>query len=169
MKILNFPRPSNQKEVTTFVCMAGFYRDLVKNFAYLAKPLFDCANAKKFNWDVKEEEAFQSIRKVIERNGEVKIPDPDLKFTYEIEGIDHISGKDNVLADTLSRIQLNLLSETIEEPVDAVIQKEPRNFQRIDGRWFRVENQRKRLYVRDQKNCENDFGGRVGNPIYSYS
>ncbi|OTF76950.1 hypothetical protein BLA29_000952 [Euroglyphus maynei] len=58
--------------------------------------------------------------------------------------------KDNVLADTLSRIQLNLLSETIDEPINDVIQKEPRNFQRIDGRWFRIEGQKKRLYIRDQ-------------------
>ena len=245
-KILNFPKPTNQREVTTFVCMAGFYRDLIKNFAYIAKPLFDCANSKKFEWTPREEEAFHLIRMNIEKNSEVKIPDPSLKFIvtcdasdvgygatlsqfidgektavdffskmfssaqkkystydkeatailealkhwrhyllgrpfrietdhkplkwllsksdcsgrlgrmvmklmeYEIEGIDHIKGNDNVLADTLSRIQLNLLSDTVEETMDDTIKKDPGNFQKIDGRWFRVEDQKKRLYIRDQ-------------------
>ena len=33
--------------------------------------------------------------------------------------------------------------------MDDTIKKDPDNFQKIDGRLFRIEDQKKRLYIRD--------------------
>jgi hypothetical protein len=46
-KILNMPMPGTLKEIRSFVCLAGYYRRFVKNFAMIAKPLTDLQTKEK--------------------------------------------------------------------------------------------------------------------------
>lgn len=254
-KILKFPRPSNQQEAKTFVCLANYYRDLIENFSKLALPLYECSNQRKFVWKEEQEKSFMDIKKIIEKDPSVKIPDPNIPFivttdasdrsfggtlsqiidgekmpvdffsrnfnqtqcrysTYEkeataiiealkhwrlfllgkpfriesdhrplrwllskrdcssklgrmvlklqefqIENIDYIKGSDNVLADALSRLQMNLLSSDAEDELDDVIEKDKANFIKKDGRWFFVDKSREReilrLYVKNENERRN--------------
>ncbi|KAH7639739.1 hypothetical protein HUG17_3772 [Dermatophagoides farinae] len=165
-KILKFSRPSNQQEAKT---------DLIENFSKLALPLYECSNQRKFVWKEEQEKSFMDIKKIIEKDPSVKIPDPNIPFIrdcssklgrmvlklqeFQIENIDYIKGSDNVLADALSRLQMNLLSSDAEDELDDVIEKDKANFIKKDGRWFFVDKSREReilrLYVKNENERRN--------------
>ncbi|KAL0269080.1 UNVERIFIED_CONTAM: hypothetical protein PYX00_006916 [Menopon gallinae] len=67
-KIVPFPRPRNQRQAKTFICLASYYRDLIHNFAYLAKPIQDTGNVK-FQWREEQEAAFEQSRRRSDDSG----------------------------------------------------------------------------------------------------
>lgn len=71
---------------------------------------------------------------------------------YQIENIDYVKGSDNILADALSRLQINLVEDSESE--DCVILKDRNNFVNLDNRWFFVDKSKERqifrLYIRDE-------------------
>lgn len=60
---------------------------------------------------------------------------------FQIENIEHIKGKDNDIADALSRIQLNLLIASTENDDELIrmSRRDPDNFERIGDKLFFVE------------------------------
>jgi hypothetical protein len=46
-KILNMPMPGTLKEIRSFVCLVGYYRRFIKNFATISKPLTELQNKEK--------------------------------------------------------------------------------------------------------------------------
>ncbi|KAL0273841.1 UNVERIFIED_CONTAM: hypothetical protein PYX00_006417 [Menopon gallinae] len=249
-KLLKFPSPSTSREAKTFICLASYYRDLISNFAALAKPIYDAANTDPFIWGDDQTTAFSKIKDSIRTHSGLLIPDVSKQFIvttdasdttmggtlsqvlngvktpvdffsrnfnktqrrystyekeatailealrhwrhfllgrpfrietdhkplkwllskkdcsgklgrmvlklqeYQIENIDHIRGQDNVLADTLSRIQLNMI--TVPAPPldeDEVIRQDKQNFTKKNERWFYVDKngpvESYRLYIRN--------------------
>lgn len=61
--VRNFKLPQNQTHVRSFLGLAGYYRRFIKNFAQIAKPLFDIVGAKqRFEWTPKQTEAFATLK-----------------------------------------------------------------------------------------------------------
>lgn len=65
-KILQWPVPSNAKQVKQFVATGSYYRRFVKDFAKIAKPLTELTKqGVQFIWNEKCEKAFADIKKAL--------------------------------------------------------------------------------------------------------
>lgn len=169
MKLLNFPRPTKPAEATTFVCMAGYYRDIFPNFATLAIPLYDCGNKKKFEWSQKEEESFTKIKEMIKHDPTLRIPRPEVPFIVTTDASE--VGMGGVLAQDIegTRTPVDFFSSkwskpqrnyaTVEKEATAIIQalRHWRHF--LLGAPFRIESDHKPLQWLMTKK---DVSGKLG-------
>ena len=62
--IMNWPSPTNLKEIQVFLRLAGFYRKFVKDYAKVAVPLTDQLKAKgrDFFWGEEEQHSFNKLK-----------------------------------------------------------------------------------------------------------
>lgn len=80
--ILNFPIPSNQKEVKRFIGMAGWYRRFIPNFSKISRPLCKLTGKKvEFNWSEEAEEAFRTLKECLVSAPILKCPNFNKPFS----------------------------------------------------------------------------------------
>ncbi len=61
--IKDWEAPKSPTEVRQFLGLAGYYRRFIENFSKIAQPLTALTQKdKKFDWGVKQEEAFQLLK-----------------------------------------------------------------------------------------------------------
>ncbi|XP_029156062.1 uncharacterized protein K02A2.6-like [Nylanderia fulva] len=60
--IVNAPKPSNQKELSSFLGLAVFYDRFLSNRSLNLKPLYDLQNSVKFNWNAECDKAFEWVK-----------------------------------------------------------------------------------------------------------
>lgn len=64
--INKFPQPNNVKNIQSFMGMCNYYRRYIKNYAHLAKPLYNlCKKDSEFVWNEKCESAFQEFKQIL--------------------------------------------------------------------------------------------------------
>ncbi len=64
--IIEFPSPTNKRELCCFFGMAGYYRGFCKNFASVVSPLTDLLSSeRKFVWNPECESAFQAAKDLL--------------------------------------------------------------------------------------------------------
>lgn len=56
------PKPTNTKEVASFLGLVNFYARFLKDRACKLQPLYDCANSKTFEWNEACEKAFGWVK-----------------------------------------------------------------------------------------------------------
>ena len=60
--VLEWPTPSNKKEVQSFLGFINFYRRFIEGFSHIAQPLFNLTKADcTFKWTSKEKSAFDTL------------------------------------------------------------------------------------------------------------
>jgi len=57
--------PTKIKEVESFLGFANFYRQFIKNFSYMAKPLNELKEKKEWKWRKEQQEAFEELKEKI--------------------------------------------------------------------------------------------------------
>lgn len=61
-KVLQYPQPRNIEEVERFMGLASYYRKFINNFAKIAAPINQLKGKNiKFHWDIKCDEAFNTL------------------------------------------------------------------------------------------------------------
>ncbi|GJZ43386.1 reverse transcriptase domain-containing protein [Tanacetum coccineum] len=61
--VKNWKAPTTPSEIRSFLGLAGYYRRFIANFSKIAKPLTSLTlKNKKYEWGVKQEEAFQTLK-----------------------------------------------------------------------------------------------------------
>ena len=61
--IKNWETPKTPTEIRQFLGLAGYYRRFIENFSKIAQPLTLLTQKdKKFDWGIKQEEAFQILK-----------------------------------------------------------------------------------------------------------
>lgn len=82
--ILNFPVPTNPKEVKRFLGTASWYRRFIPNFSALAAPLNKLTSSSKkappFTWSQECEEAFTKLKEILITAPVLSCPDYSLPF-----------------------------------------------------------------------------------------
>ena len=93
MKMVEWPVPTNVKEVRQFLGMASYYRRFVKIFAKIARPLTDLTRkSKEFSWDKNCQDAFEKLKKTLTGPEIMSYPLPDGEFILDTDACDTAIG-----------------------------------------------------------------------------
>ncbi|GFT45394.1 retrovirus-related Pol polyprotein from transposon 17.6 [Trichonephila clavipes] len=81
VSINEFPVPTDQKQIKSFLGCCNFYRRYIKNFAKRALPLTNLLRKDTpFEWTSETQEAFDDIKKAILNPPVLALPDPDAEL-----------------------------------------------------------------------------------------
>ncbi|MBW0574090.1 hypothetical protein O181_113805 [Austropuccinia psidii MF-1] len=84
--VLLKPMPQNKKEIQSFLGFAGYYRQHIKDFASIARPLYKlCDKDTVFEMTVDRVKAFESLREALTTSPLLLIPDFKLPFKLYID------------------------------------------------------------------------------------
>ena len=87
--ILNFPVPSNKKNVRQFLGLCGYYRRFVPGFSEVAAPLSDLLKCKsKFVWSEQCQESFNKLKAVLSSYPILASPNFDKPFQLMVDASD---------------------------------------------------------------------------------
>ena len=78
-KIKSAPRPTNKKQVRSFMGLAGYYRDFIPNFAAITASLSDLTRKGQPNrvkWGDAQEKAYQIIKTLLVSEPILHLPNP---------------------------------------------------------------------------------------------
>ena len=88
-KVRNWPCPTNVKEVQQFLGFSNYYRKFIKNFATIAKPLYQITERKgTFKWTAACQEAFDTLRIQLSTAPMLAYPDYTRPFILDTDASD---------------------------------------------------------------------------------
>lgn len=87
--VKQWPVPSNQSEVRSFVGLASYYRRFIKGFAEIARPLHRLTEkGRKFKWDDECQQAFLQLKAALMTSPVLAYPDPYKPFILDTDASD---------------------------------------------------------------------------------
>ena len=81
--IKDWPAPKSTKEVESFLGLTGYFRKFIKDYAVIAKPLYDMK--KEFVWGEEQQKAFEYLRRALINPPLLAHPDPEKPFVLETD------------------------------------------------------------------------------------
>ena len=91
--IRSFQCPESTKEVKWFLGLSGFYRNFIKDFSKISKPLNKLtSDSVVFNWDSRAEEAFNKLKAQLASEPVLVFPRLGEPFIAEADGSDYAVG-----------------------------------------------------------------------------
>ena len=91
--IKSWPRPSNAKQILSFLGLAGYYRDYIEHYAHIATPLSDLTKKNAtFVWGPEQEEAFTSLIDKLCNAPVLAMPDPKLPYIINTDASEFALG-----------------------------------------------------------------------------
>ena len=87
--ILQFPTPTNKKQIMRYLGMIGFYRKFCSNFATVVAPLTQLLKKNsKFHWSVSCQTAFDNSKSLLTSNPVLITPDYQKPFNLAVDASD---------------------------------------------------------------------------------
>ena len=85
--MMNWPPPTNLKEIQVFLGLTRFYRKFVKDYAKVAVPLTDQLKAKgrDFNWGKDQQRSFDKLKLAIATAPILSVIDPHKPLVVEMD------------------------------------------------------------------------------------
>ncbi|GFY32558.1 retrovirus-related Pol polyprotein from transposon 17.6 [Trichonephila clavipes] len=91
--INEFPVPTDQKQIKSFLGCCNFYRKYIKNFAKRALPLTNLLRkGTPFEWTCETQAAFDDIKEAILNPPVLELPDPDAELQTTTGASSHSIG-----------------------------------------------------------------------------
>jgi len=88
--VLEWPTPKCVKDVQKFLGLANYYRQFIKGFAFIARPLYDMVKKdKKWEWTEKQEKAFRELKERFTKELMLAAPYLDKKLRVEVDASDY--------------------------------------------------------------------------------
>ena len=84
--VIDYPTPTNRKEVRRFLGLSGFYRAFIRHYATIAKPLTELTSEKiVFKWTPECEESFLALKNALVTAPILAFPQPGEEFVLEVD------------------------------------------------------------------------------------
>ena len=83
--IFTWPLPKTIRDVRSFLGLAGYYRKFVRNYAVIARPLFQLTKRSKLSWTVDAENAFKRLKTTLSTTPVLALPDFTQPFVVETD------------------------------------------------------------------------------------
>lgn len=84
--VMNWPVPSDRKQLQRFLGFANFYRRFIRNYSSVAAPLHALTSLfSKFQWNQQADEAFRDLKQRFASAPILTLPDPKLQFIVEVD------------------------------------------------------------------------------------
>lgn len=84
--IIDFPAPTNKRELRLFLGMAGYYRGFCPNFSTVVSPLTSLLSCKeKFVWTRECATAFAAVKDLLSHAPVLSAPNFNLPFKLEVD------------------------------------------------------------------------------------
>ena len=84
--ILDWPIPSNVKEVQSFIGLCNYYRIFIKDFTKIASPLHKLTRKNvPFNWGPEQQKAFDKLKELFTSAPILRYPDSNKPFIVETD------------------------------------------------------------------------------------
>jgi hypothetical protein len=88
-KVAQWPTPANNKDVRSFLGLAGYYRKFVKHFGIIARPLFNLLKKNTpFVWTDDTDTAFQLLKQSLIEAPVLRLPDFGKTFVIDTDACD---------------------------------------------------------------------------------
>lgn len=105
--ILNYPTPTNKKDVKRFLGIASWYRKFVPKFSSIAGPLNKLTSTNKksnpFLWSAEAEESFTKLKELLVSAPILSCPNFDLPFEVHTDASDY--GVGGLLTQTIDGVE----------------------------------------------------------------
>jgi hypothetical protein len=90
--ILDWPKPTNKRELQQFLGFVNFYQRFVRGFAKIAEALTKLTGKEEWMWTVLQEEAFVGLKMRIGEEVVLAIPSDEGKYRVETDASDFAMG-----------------------------------------------------------------------------
>ena len=88
-KVIEWLVPRSMKDVQKFLGLANYYRQFVKDFARIAKPLHEITRKEtKWSWGEKQQRAFEKLKERFMTEPVLVTPDLDKEMRVEADASD---------------------------------------------------------------------------------
>ena len=92
--VIEWPVPRSVKDVQKFLGLANYYRWFVKDFAMIAKLLYEMTRkGKKWEWREKQQRAFEKLKRRFTTKPVLVTPDLNKEMRVEVDASDFATGE----------------------------------------------------------------------------
>ena len=92
-EVLEWPTLKYVKDIQKFLGLANYYRQFIKGFATVARPLHDLVKKdKKWDWTDREKKMFRELKERFTKEPVLAAPDIDKKMRMEMDASDYAMG-----------------------------------------------------------------------------
>jgi len=93
-EVIEWPVPKSVKDVQKFLGLANYYRWFVKDFAKIAKPLYEMTRKEnKWGWGERQQKAFEELKERFTIEPVLVTPDLDKEMRVEADASDFTTGR----------------------------------------------------------------------------
>ena len=88
-RVIDWPVPKSVKDVQKFLRLTNYYRQFIKDFAKVAKPLHEMTRKDvKWNWEERQQKIFEELKEMFTIELVLVLPDLDKEMRVEIDALD---------------------------------------------------------------------------------
>jgi len=92
-EVVEWPVPKSVKDIQKFLGLANYYRQFVKDFAKIEKPLHEMTRKEtKWNWGERQQKAFEELKKRFTTEPVLVTPNLDKEMRVEADASDFATG-----------------------------------------------------------------------------